>query len=302
MIKNIKNDSLTWYHIINPGDNDFLFLTNNFDFHPLDIEDCRSKTQRPKIDIYEDYYFLILHFPLQSSTNKNLITKEIKIFWSEKYVITICHAKGVIDELFNKTKENSELQVNLFKSSSDSLLYKILELLLIDALTLFNSVGEEVELINKQLFNKRAEKTIEKISITRKNIIFLDTIFKPQLRLFKKLESGVIKGYADDMEEYWGNILDYYQKLWDMVEDYKEIIEGLSKTFDSLQTNKINEIMKILTIFSSIMLPLTFVTGLYGMNIVLPFQSHQNSFLIVCGMLAAVIISLLVFFKKRKWL
>jgi len=302
MIKNIKNDNLTWYHIVNPGDNDFLFLTNNFDFHPLDIEDCRSKTQRPKIDTYDDYNFIILHFPLYDSTHKILITKEIKIFWSKNFIITISPPKGVINELYNNAKENTEFQNKLFQNSSDSLLYKILEKLLIDTLALFNSVGEEVELINKQLFNKRAERTIERISITRKNIIFLDTIFKPQLRLFKKLESGVIKGYADDMQEYWGNILDYYQKLWDMVEDYKEIIEGLSKTFDSLQTNKINEIMKILTIFSSIMLPLTFITGLYGMNITLPFQSQHYSFLIVCGMLTVIIISLLFFFKKRKWL
>ncbi len=104
------------------------------------------------------------------------------------------------------------------------------------------------------------------------------------------------------MEDYWGNILDYYQKVWDMTEDYEELIEGLSQTFDSMQTNKTNETMKILTIISSIILPLTFTTGLDGMNVRLPFQEDSWAFYGLIGVMVAVAGIFMFVFKRRKWM
>jgi magnesium transporter len=104
------------------------------------------------------------------------------------------------------------------------------------------------------------------------------------------------------MEDYWGNILDYNQKMWDLAEDYQELIEGLSKTFDSLQTNRINDIMKTLTFFSAIMLPLTVITGFYGMNIGLPFQNHPLSFIIIIVFMMIISFGMLLYFRRKKWL
>lgn len=171
-----------------------------------------------------------------------------------------------------------------------------------ESFSLLSKLGVEVDLINRDLFSKKAERTIERISLTRKNIILVNTIFKPQLRLFHKFESGEIEGYAENMEDYWGNILDYYQKMWDMTEDYQEIVEGLSKTFDSLQTNRTNEIMKVLTLISSILLPLTFIASLYGMNIGLPFQSEPHSFTLLMIFMILLAGSMIFLFKKKKWM
>ncbi|MDE7072019.1 MAG: hypothetical protein K2O66_01465, partial [Bacteroidales bacterium] len=135
--------------------------------------------------------------------------------------------------------------------------------------------------------------------------ILLNTIFKPQLRLFQRLESGSIAGFtenSDFMEVYWGNIVDYYQKMWDMVEDNGELIEGLSKTFDSMQTNRINEVMKIMTLISTIFLPLTFITGVYGMNVELPFMSRIYVFWCIVGFMALVAGFFIFFAKKRRWM
>ncbi|MCK9617200.1 MAG: magnesium transporter CorA family protein [Lentimicrobiaceae bacterium] len=302
MIETIKIGTLKWHHSLSPTDADLQYLLDNFHFHPLDIEDCKSFNQRPKIDIYDDYYFIILHFPYFDRENKFLKIKEVKIFWGKDYIITIGQSHWVVKIMFNQAKERPEESGILDVGTSDALLYKILERLMTETLSLINKIGNEVDFINRDLFVKRAERIIERISVTRKNIILLNTIFKPQLRLFHKFESGEIEGYAENMEEYWGNILDYYQKMWDLTEDYQEMIEGLAKTFDSLQTNKINEIMKVLTFFSSIMLPLTFITGLYGMNIGLPFQSHPNSFWIVVSFMVFVIFALIYFFKRMRWM
>ena len=302
MVETIKIGTLRWHHIHKPLDEDLNYLKDNFYFHPLDIEDCRSANQRPKIDIYDDYYFLILHFPNFDRRNKFLTTKEVKIFWGEDYVITIGESHWVVDNMFEEAKKQEEKNEEFEIGTSDALLYSILERLMTATLQLLRSISLEVDRINADLFSKKAQKTIEMISVTRKNIILLNTIFKPQLPLFHKFESGQIKGFAENMEDYWGNILDYYQKMWDMVEDDAELIEGLSKTFDSLQANRINEIMKILTFFSTILLPLTFLTGLYGMNVGLPLQNDPKSFWIIIVVMLLVIFTMLLYFRRRKWL
>lgn len=303
MIETIKIGTLKWYHIVDPTDKDLNFLAENFYFHPLDIEDCKSFNQRPKIDIYDDYYFLILHFPNFDKWNRFIKIREVKIFWGEDYIITIGKSHWVVKDMFDTYYRMAQNKEEFDLATSDALLYKILERLMIETLSLIRKVGIEVELINRELFSKRAERSIERISATRRNIILLNTIFKPQIRLFHKFESGEIEGYAENMEDYWGNILDYYQKIWDMTEDYAELIEGLSKTFDSLQANKTSEIMKILTMISSILLPLTFVASIYGMNSMdLPLTDNPYSFWIVMSGMIILGVLMILYFKRRRWI
>jgi len=303
MIETIKFSTFNWIHILNPSEENFDYLIENYNFHPLDIEDCRSKVQRPKIDTYDDYYFLILHFPSFDKANRFLDTKEVKIFWGKDFIITIGNSHWIVKKFFNTVKENLEaFKQELTAETSDALLYEIMERLMKDTLSLVGRIGSEVDQINYGLFNDKSQKIIEKISVTRKNVILLDTSFRPQVRVFHKFESGEIKGFAEEMEEYWGNILDYYQKLWDMIEDYKELIEGLSKTYDSLQTNKINEIIKMLTLISTVMLPMTFIASVYGMNVGLPFQDYPAAFVIVAAIMLAVLMLFLWFFIRKKWL
>lgn len=301
-IDTVTIGSLKWYHVPTPSDENLNYLKEKFDFHPLDIEDCKSTAQHPKIDVYEDYNFLILHFPYFDKINKFLKTKEVKIFWGKDYIITVGKSHWIVRRLFMRSKNHTDLFDDFMVPSSDALLYLMLEQLMVETLSLIRRVGNEVDQLSEGLFSKKAERIIERISITRKNIVLLDTIFKPQLRLFHKFESGEIKGYADNMEDYWGNILDYYQKMWDMIEDYEELIQGLSKTFDSMQANRTNQIMKILMFISTLFLPLTFITGLYGMNIALPLQDHPHVFLILLGIMIFIILGLIIYFKQRRWM
>jgi len=301
MIGKLKIGKLEWLHIPYPNDKNIEFLRENFDFHPLDLEDCQSKVQRPKIDIYDDYRFLILHYPYFDKAMKFVKTKEVKIFWGEHYIITL-GSHWVIRSLFDKTKKEADIDIDELPNTSDVLLYSILDNLMKESFKLMKLIEDNLDHISQEMFDHKAEKTIERISVTRKNLILLNTAFKPQLRLFQKVESGVIKGFTPDMEDYWGNNLDSYQKMWDMIEDYQELIQGFSLTFDSLQANRTNEIMKVLTTISTILLPLTFITGLYGMNVELPLQEDSTAFLIIIGAMFLIVIALLFYFKKRRWI
>lgn len=305
MIETIRYQSLKWEHITNPSEDEYDYLLEQYHFHPLDIEDCRGTNQRPKIDEYDDYYFLILHFPYFDKGNKFIRVREVKIFWGRDYIITIGRSHWVVQKLFDEIKEdlaekNEEVEAKL--TSSDLLLYHILDRLMRETYTLVMRVGAEVDLINYDIFNKKAQSIIELISITRRNTILLNTTFKPQLRVLHMFESGGIKGFADpevlDMEDYWGDILDQYQKMYDLVEDYGELTEGLSQTFDSLQTNRTNDIMRVMTFFSTIMLPLTVVASLFGMNVDFPFVTSTTSFWVILGVMALITTLLLVYFNR----
>ncbi|MCQ2270234.1 MAG: magnesium transporter CorA family protein [Bacteroidales bacterium] len=303
MVDTIDFGTLKWHHITNPTVEDLDFLEDNFHFHPLDIDDCSSFVQRPKIDVYDDYYFMVLHFPLLDKRTNLVKTEETKIFWGQDYLITVGSSHYVVQDLFNLIKVNPEsLEEDDISGTSDSLLYKVLYKMMKETFLLVERMGNELDNISRELFDEKSRNIIEKISRYRKNIIQLNTIFKPQLRLFHKFESGEVKGFGEDMEDYWGNILDFYQKMWDMIDDYGELVAGLSNTYDSLQTNKTNEIMRMLTIISTIVLPLTFITGVYGMNIALPFSGSKYAFLIVMGICLLVLLILLLYFRKKRWM
>lgn len=298
----IKIGRLRWLHINSPDEEDFKEFEHKFHFHQLDIEDCRQTNQRPKVDIYDDYYFLILHFPVFDRQNQFVKPREVKVFWGEDFLITVGKTHWAVDKIFEEAKEQERNGADFEIGTSDTLLYTILEKLMTESVFVLRKIGLELELINRELFSGKARRIIERLSITRKNIIAINTMYKPQLRVFNKFESGKIEGFADNMEGYWGNILDYYNKMWDMTEDYGELIEGLSTTFDSMQTNKTNEIMKILTLISSIILPLTFLTGLYGMNVLLPMQDDNIAFWLIIVAMFFLVGGMATYFKRQKWL
>ncbi|MBQ6047039.1 MAG: magnesium transporter CorA family protein [Bacteroidales bacterium] len=309
MIENLEYKGLRWELITNPVENDYDYLIEKYDFHPLAIEDCHATAnQRAKIDDYDDYYFLIFQFPYFDKGSKELRIRELKIFWGKNFIITIGKSHWAVKKLFEDLQEDIAKgadDLDEVVSSSDLLLYNILDRLMSESKTLIAKVGSELEMINYDIFNKRARAIIELISVTRKNIILLNTTFKPQLRVLHMFESGGVKGFVDpeemDMEDYWGDILDQYQKMYDSVEDYGELVEGLSKTFDSLQANKTNEIMKVLTYFNTIMLPLTVITGLFGMNVLFPFETGATTvaFWTIVSVMVAVTIAMIIYFRNR---
>lgn len=302
MVETIKIGRLLWVNIKNPVNEDLDEIANTYHFHPLDIEDCRESNQRSKIDVYDDYNFLILHFPNFDRQNRFIKPREVKIFWGEDFLITIGKSHWVVDSVFDEAMEQYHRGDDFEVGTSDAILYLILEKLMNESTYLLRKVGLELELINRQLLGKSPAKIIERLSYTRKNIIVLNTMLKPQLRVFNQFESGKVQGFADNMEDYWGNILDYYNQMWDMTEDFGELIEGLSTTFDSLQTNKTNEIMKILTLISSIVLPLTLLTGIYGMNVLLPLENDKSAFWIILLIMIGIGGGMILLFKKKKWM
>ncbi len=304
MIDSIQNEKNKWIHISKPTGADMRYLADTYRFHPLDLEDISSEVERPRIDVYPNYYFMVLHFPYLLKDNQTIKTAEVDIFWGKDFIITISHTSStLIPDLFYSVKSNRIKTEEYLNNSSTWIIYQIITHIFTHSLRTVKVNGRLIDEINNKLFDvKRARKTIEKISKVRTNSILLNTMFKPQLAIFKMLESGKYKGFDQDMVIYWSDVADSIRRIWDIVEDHQELIEGLSATFDSLTSNRTNEVMKILTFFSAILLPLSVIAGIYGMNITLPYMNHELAFPVISGIMLIIIIFMITYFKLKKWM
>lgn len=306
MIENITLNGLTWLNILNPTEEDFSALVKKYDFHPLDIEDCRSKVQRPKYENYDDYKFLVLQFPVMKRRGYRLTIEETDIFWGKDYIITL-HSENlsILTDLFNELNKDKEKSSKYFSNGPDYLLYKILNDMVLAIFPLIKKISNEIDYIDTSFEDIKASKLIDRISALRRNIIYLQTSLKPQKGLFLLFENQFKTQDDVEMDIYWGDLGDSIGKLLDMAEDFQELTEGLYSSIDTLLTYRMNSIMKTLTIFNVIMLPLTFITGFYGMNIRLPLQESFGGSLIavsaVSGIMVVIAISMLVYFKIRKF-
>lgn len=299
----ISNDKMTWIDIVNVTPEDLNYLRKSYNFHDLDLDDCLSKVQRPKVEEYDDYRFVVLHFPIVCNKGKNnrFLIEELYFFWGENFLITIHSSRMTrLTDSFEQLK-NTESKFNkYFSQGVDYLLYKLLHKLVLQIFPIMTQISYDIDWIDNNYDKKRPESVIEKISALRRNIIFLQSSLKPQRNIFTVFEK--MKDQQDkNMDVYWGDIGDYLGKIIDMAEDYQELLEGLYSSIDTLLTYRTNKIMKILAMISVIMLPLTFISSFYGMNVPLPFQNSANSVwgLTVIMAVSAVVVVLL--FKINKF-
>jgi magnesium transporter len=148
----------------------------------------------------------------------------------------------------------------------------------------------------------KARGTIREISTLRRDVISFRRIIWPMRAVIGGLEPKIRRFAKMDMEVYFGDTVDHLDKIWDALDEYKEIIEGLNDTYDSLATNRTNEVMRMLTVIATILLPLTVIASIYGMNVPLPFQESHYSFLIVFSIWAVVVAGMLYFFRRHHWI
>lgn len=181
------------------------------------------------------------------------------------------------------------------------LTYKIIDALVDDSFPAINQITSAIDKIDKDLENKQSQKTLEDISATRRNLVVFHTMIKPILPLFVSLEEGKHNDLNGTMQPFWGNILDHLRKIMDRVEDNQELIEGISESNESLLSSHSNQIIKVLTIFSAIILPLNLLASMYGMNLNLPFADDPFFFWKLMLVMIFTTMTMLVVFVYKKW-
>jgi len=294
---------LTWVNIAGPTERETDYLAQNYPFHPLDLDDCLSRIQRPKIDEYKDYLFLVFHFPVFSKEARVTTPSQVSVFIGKNYLVTL-HSGELkpLVKLFKECQIDEESRQENFSQGPSYVLYRIIDRLVDYCLPILNKVGDNIEGVEDSIFSPGRRDAIREISVLRRDIISFRRTIWPMRAVIGSLEPKVRRFTSMDLAVYFGDMVDHVDKIWDALDEYKERIEGLNDTYDSLAGNRTSEVMRMLTIIATILLPITVVASIFGMNIPLPFQHSSYSLLYVVLIMIAIIGGMLYFFRRQHWI
>jgi magnesium transporter len=302
-VRVVEHGGLRWYDVRRPSSADIEFLRDEFAFHPLSLEDVISRLQRPKLDVYDGYLFVVMQFPVHHKVARVTLASEVDFFLGPDFVVT-AHDGSLrpIVRMFDDALESEEARAGLMSQTSAHLFYAVIDRLVDYCFPIILKVSENVERIEDVIFSTSSLRTVQEISFVRRDLITLRRIIKPQLAIVAQLEHRDLPMLGDDIEVYFGDIADHLAKIWDSLEDLQDVLEGLSATFDSLSTHRLNEVIKTLTVISVIMLPLTLITGIFGMNVPIPFEHTGYATLVIILAMALVATTMLALFRLRRWI
>jgi magnesium transporter len=304
-VEQIDSAGLRWVNIERPGALERAWLEEHFDFHALDLEDVLSRNQRPKIDEYDDYLFIVLHFPVFDPAVGRLGTGELDLFVGPGYVVTIPNQPlQPVEYLFERCRAKEEIREQLFSRGSGYLLYRIVDDSFDYCFPMLRKIGNKLDALEDGIFDGRSEEVVRDISNVKQEIINFRKVIRPQRPVLRDLERVKQRYLAPDLdlEIYFDDIVDAHERIWDMLENYKEVAEALAETNESVISHRVNDILRVLTSISVIVLPLTLVASIWGMNVGVPGEGDMTAFWIVIGVMVAMLGGMLAYFRKRGWL
>jgi magnesium transporter len=299
----LEGAGLRWIHIESPRTADRDWLEEHFDFHPLDYEDVYSRNQRPKLDQYDDYVFIVLHFPLFDKDTGRILTAELDLFLGPDYLITLPNIPlPPLAAMFERYREKEDLREATFSKGSGYLLYKIVDTGVDAAFPMLRKMGLKLERLEDDIFEGRSSEIVRDISEAKQEIINFRKIVRPQRAVLRDLERTKQRYLQEELEIYFDDISDAAERTWDTLENYKEVIEALESTNESVLSHRLNDSFRVLTAASVLLLPLTLIASIWGMNVALPFQDEPIAFIAIMVLMTGVLILLIAYFRRRGWL
>jgi magnesium transporter len=302
-VETIEAHGLRWINIEEPRGIDRAWLEEHHDFHPLDIEDVFSRNQRPKIDEYDDYLFIVLHFPRFDKQVGRLNAAEVDIFIGPDFLITIPNEKlQPLEYLFERCRQREDLRDQLFSQGPGYLLYKIVDDSVDASFPMLRKIGNKLERIEDDIFEGKSDEIVRDISNAKQEIINFRKIVRPQRAVFGDLERTKSRYISEELDIYFDDINDASERIWQMLEGYKETVEALEATNESVLGHRLNDILRILTAFSVILLPLTLIASIWGMNVKVPGEGHIGGFFAVISVMLILLVSMVLWFRRRGFL
>jgi len=298
-IESATMGDLTWINIEHPTDADIAFLKENYPFHPLDLADCVSKMQRPKLDIYEDYLFLIFHYSLWDKVKRVSTAEQVSVFLGDKYVVTVHNGRFTpLGNLFRQCQSDEQVRRENFSNGSGYLLYRIIDRSVDSYSPILDKILNLVDDVEEIVFDENIEASKE-VFILRRDVIAQRRIMVPNRASFTELEPKLARFTKINLTPYFGDVIDHMNKICETLDECKDIIDAFKDTDYILSTNRIKRFMRILVILGIIAVPFVIITGIYS---ALPAIDKNDVRIFVVLLVAVFLVSgsALYFFRRKK--
>ncbi len=293
-------DLLMWVDMTAPSDQESFVLTHDFKFHPLAIEDVISEVPRPKLDDYGNYLFLVFQLADYMGKEKGLKISEVDFFLTKNCLVTVhFDDHPVFDNLYIRANKDDRM----FLRGADFLFHAVLDGIVDNYTSTLDLLEFEVDAVEDDVFEEPEEETAKTIFTLRRDIHQLKRISQPQSEVLSLLIREEYDLLSEKSEVYLSDILDHMQRINETADSHRDtLISALEVYFSSIST-RTNEIIKVLTIFTAILMPPTFLVGLYGMNFkYMPEIDWKYGYIFFWVLVVIITILLLFFFKKKKWI
>ncbi len=290
-------DALHWLDLVDPDDSQVSELVERYGFHELDREALLEENQRDRVDIYDHYLFLTLHFPKYNPVTKRYIRSEYNFFFSSDYLASVHdYSSKTFDRIFDRYQRKRDLPE---RPTTAHILYEIIDAMFDKTFRMLDKFTAEVRLMERQLFDRPGMDFIEDIMIKKRNIVTLKHLIKPQISVLKTLEYRINVMFHEEMEEYFESLQDKAEQISDEIRLLEENIDSMEDTLKSFFDLETNSTITYLTLFSAFLLPLTLLTSFFGMN--LESAPFSDTFVFVLLVLTGVIMGLVIMtFARRK--
>lgn len=301
-MQELKFNGVTWIDFDDPSETDIAYLQESFDIHPLAIEELVTPTYQPKVVQYDNCLFLSVHIPLFDTDHRTTFPGELDIILTRDHLITshrfaIYHLTKFFEEL-----SKNEGRRRLYMSQTPAhLLYVVLEILFDSCFPKLNHVSEKLDFIEAQVFAEKEKEMVREISVLKRDILNFRRTLKPQRTILESLLARDHPYITEDLKPYFQDLIGTNIRLWNILESNKETIEALEATNNSLLSSKLDLTMKVLTIFSAVLLPMSVYTNMLAMSAVIPFGNHPNAFWIHTAIMLIIALFTVILFKWRRW-
>jgi magnesium transporter len=290
-------------HLDAPTLEEASLLAERYGWHPLDLEDVLSRRQRPKVDEYPEYLFGVLHFPVYDKAIQRLNAAELDVFVGNGYLVTLPTVELLpVTRLFGRCQEDEALRDQLFAKGSGYLLYHILDDLFDYCFPILDKIGHKLDSVEDDMFEERAEDVVRDLSNVKQEIISYRKIIKPERSTLRLLERQIERFLPEDLELYFDDIVDASERIWDLLDNYKEVVEALEDTNESVISHRQNDVLRVLTVVTVILMPLTLITGVFGMNLHFPGFETATAFWVIVAFMLGLGLGLTAFFRLKRWL
>ncbi len=297
-----EKDSITWVNVKNLRDMDLIQnIASIFNLHPLTIENLLNPRTRPNMEDHEDY----IQFSIKEVSLKEaplvLHSNQLTVIFSQKYVLTFQNDES---DSFSSIRNKIMLgKGRVRKMSSDFLAYLILERTIENYLTILSQLGELVEDMEDKIITTPSRETLMEIFSFKKEINYLRKIVRPVRDFLTRLNRSESALLSEESLPFYKDLLELSIQSVEVTDVYREMLSDQLSLYDSRINSKMNEIMKVLTVFSVIFIPLTFITGIYGTNFdYIPELKYKNGYFLMWGTLIFTASIMLLIFKRKKWI